>query len=284
MATFYNQATLSYGDNVTNSNITEGEVIGGSVLVKTAFSQNYGKNDGITYAVTITNSGASALNGLTLTDNLGAYTVGEGPTSVIPLTYVEGSLYYYLDGIATAVPVAAGGPPLTINGITVPAGSTAMVIYEAEANAFAPLTEGSEIENTVTVTGDGVLLSASATVPVRAETSLTIAKTVCPEIVREDGELTYTFVIQNTGNTAVIATDGVIVTDIFNPILNSLSVTLNGEPLAEGTGYNYDNTTGAFETVSGAIPVPGAIYTQDAESGVITLTPGIAVLRVTGTV
>ena len=36
MATFYNQATLSYGGNTTTSNITTGELLDALTAVKTA--------------------------------------------------------------------------------------------------------------------------------------------------------------------------------------------------------------------------------------------------------
>ena len=76
MATFTNQATLSYNGNSTNSNITVGELLQVLSATKTAISENYTTNSGIVYAITLVNSGSTALNGLTLTDNLGAYTLG----------------------------------------------------------------------------------------------------------------------------------------------------------------------------------------------------------------
>ena len=62
------------------------------------------------------------------------------------------------------------------------------------------------------------------------------------------------------------------------------SVTLNGTALAQGTGYTYDETTGAFSTVPGVITVPAATYTQDPVTGIYTGTPGLATLTVTGTI
>lgn len=286
MATFFNQATISYGDNVTNSNVTEGELLNGLTLTKTALTTAYGKDEGIIYAVTVTNDGTAALSGLTLTDNLGLYTTTPGGIEVVPLTYTPNSLTYYVDGVSATAPTVTAGPPLTVSGISIAAGSTVTLIYEARANAYAPLATGSVIDNTATLTGNSpsLPLSDNASVPVRSEVSLTIAKAICPEVVRDDGELTYTFVIQNTGNTAVIATDDVIVTDSFNPILNPITVTLNGVTLTEGTDYEYDETTGQFRTLPGAITVPAATYTQDALTGLVTLTPGISTLQVKGTV
>ena len=278
MATFYNQATLSYGDNVTNSNITTGEIITGLTLTKTAASANYGEGDGITYVITLVNATGTDRTGVTVSDNLGVYTLGA--TSLVPLSYVDGSVLYYQNGVLQTAPTVTVGTDLVISGITVPAGGNATIVYEATANGFAPLAAGSNITNTVT-SGE---LTDTATVAVREEAKLNIAKAICPAIVSDNGELTYTFVIQNSGNLAAVADDNVTVTDTFNPILSNISVTLNGAALAEGTGYTYDETTGEFSTVPGAITVPGATYVQDPTTGVITTTPGVAVLTVTGIV
>lgn len=278
MATFYNQATLSYGDNVTNSNITTGEIITGLTLTKTAASANYGEGDGITYVITLVNATSTDRTGVTVSDNLGVYTLGT--TALVPLSYVDGSVLYYQNGVLQTAPTVTVGTDLVISGITVPAGGNATIVYEATANGFAPLAAGSSITNTVT-SGE---LTDTATVAVREEAKLNIAKAICPAIVSDNGELTYTFVIQNSGNLAAVADDNVTVTDTFNPILSNISVTLNGAALAESTGYTYNETTGEFATVPGAITVPGATYVQDPTTGVITTTPGVAVLTVTGIV
>jgi hypothetical protein len=75
----------------------------------------------------------------------------------------------------------------------------------------------------------------------------------------------------------------VTVTDVFDPALGLISVTLNGTALAEGTGYTYDEATGTFATVPGMITVPAATYTQQAD-GSFEVIPGEAVLVVTGTI
>ena len=96
--------------------------------------------------------------------------------------------------------------------------------------------------------------------------------------------LPYTFVIQNSGNTPVVATDDVIVTDTFNPILSAISVSYNGDAWTEGVNYTYSEITGDFSTLPGQITVPAATYVQDEISGIITVTPGVTVITVSGTV
>ena len=113
---------------------------------------------------------------------------------------------------------------------------------------------------------------------------LSITKTITPAQVADNGRVTYTFLIQNYGNQAISAADSASVTDLFDPILTDLVVTFNGTVLAQGTGYTYDETTGAFSTVPGVITVPAATYTQDPATGIYTGTPGLATLTVTGTI
>ena len=81
-----------------------------------------------------------------------------------------------------------------------------------------------------------------------------------------------------------VATDNVALTDTFDPILSGLSVTLDGATWTEGVEYNYDETTGVFATVPSQITVPAATYAQDPATGAWVITPGVALLTVTGTV
>ncbi len=284
MATFYNQATLSFAGRVTNSNVTEGELVSGLSLTKTAVSTDYGPGDGIVYAVTLVNADSVAKSGITLTDNLGAYTLMGGTTEFVPLTYVDGSVLYYQNGVLQPAPTVVAGDTLVISGIDVPAGGNVIILYEVRANSLAPLSAGSSIFNTVTAGGDGVCeeLTDNAQIPTRDEPLLSIAKAVNPLTLTCGDEVTYTFIIQNAGNTAVVATDDLIVSDTFNPILTSITVSMNGELLNEGTQYTYNEQTGEFTTIGGAIPVPAATFTRDSETGVVTTTPGVAVLTITG--
>lgn len=283
MATFYNQATLSYNDTTTNSNIVAGELVEVLSMTKTATDDTYEPGDLITYIVSLVNSGTTAYTDLILTDNLGEYELNT--LSLTPLTYVEGSLRYFVNGTLQATPSLTQGPPLNITSLTVPAGGNATLIYEARVNDFAsPETTGS-IVNTATLTGESVTtpITASATVTSDTAAKLSISKSVCPETVAENGQLTYTFVIQNTGNTAAVAADNVAVTDTFNPVLSGITVTFDGTTWTSPANYSYNSTTGLFQTVAGQITIPAATYTQNETTGVWTTTPGSAILRVTGT-
>ncbi len=284
MAVFFNQATLRYNDTTTNSNVVTGEIIEVLSATKSSLQSDYSSGDAITYLVNIVNSGSTPVTGVRISDNLGSFDLNG--TDIVPLTYVDGSVRYYVNGVLQTAPATVAGPPLEITGLTVPANGNVLVAYQARANQFAPLTPGSTIVNTAVVTGAGIStpVTVTNTLSVQDTAELTISKSVSPSTVVENGQITYTFVIQNTGNTPATAADNVIVTDTFDPILTNLNVTFNSNTFTSPANYTYDETTGEFATVAGQITVPAATYTQDATTGEITITPGISVLTVTGTV
>ncbi|MBO4929335.1 MAG: hypothetical protein J6D61_02715 [Clostridia bacterium] len=284
MPSFTNQATLSYNNITTSSNVVTGQLLEVLSATKTALTDTYSAQDVVTYVVSILNAGTTALNGLTVTDDLGAYSFG-GQT-LYPLDYIPGSVRLFINGVLQPAPSATPEPPLVISGINIPAGSNAVLVYEARVNQFAPLAEGSVINNTATVSGCGLSapVSAEETISSASRPQLTISKSLCPATIAENGQLTYTFVIQNSGSQPATAEDSIIVRDLFDPILEGLTVTLDGDPLAEGVGYTYDQATGEFATIAGQITVPAADYVQDPATGLWVIQPGVAVLTVTGTV
>lgn len=282
MAIFTNQATLRYNNITRNSNIATGEIVQSLTLTKEAVSNEYFPSDDISYALSVVNTGATQLQNLTLVDNLGAYQLGTN--TLYPLTYTDGSLKYYINGVLQPTPTITASPALTITGINLPAGANAMFIYEVTANEFAPIALGSSITNTAALQSSATTppITASETVTVRAVSDLTISKSVSPSVVNENGLLTYTFVIQNTGNAAT--SGSATVSDTFLPRLDNVTVTYNGEAWSEGVNYTYDQTTGEFATLDGQISVDGAVFVQDPITGEITSTPGVAVITVTGNV
>ena len=271
MATFTNQATLTYNGTTTASNIVTGEILEVLSAQKNAVVDVYTAGDDIAYVVSILNTGQAPLTGLTLTDDLGAYT--------------NGSLRYYVNGVLQPAPTVTAQAPLTVTGLNVPAGGNAMLVYEANTNQYAPRAAGARINNTAAISGAGVTNPVTATEAVTAaeRAALTINKAISPRVVTENGALTYTFTIQNSGNTAVTPADNATVSDRFNPILSNLAVSLNGTPLTAATDYTYDQATGEFTLTPGRITVPAATYTQDAATGAWTTEPGISTLTVTGT-
>lgn len=284
MAIFFNQATLVYNGNTVESNIAYGEILDVLAATKTAVEGTYAPGQLVTYVVTLRNTGSTILSDLNVTDDLGGYTFNG--TTVYPLTYEAGSAALFVDGIPQAAPAVVSGPPLVVSGISIPAGSDAVLVYQARANDFADPAAGGTIVNTITATGNGIStpITATETVTAAIAPQLTISKSIAPAQVVDNDRVTYTFVIQNTGNEAVVATDNAAITDVFDPILSALTVTFNGTVWTQGVQYNYNQATGVFTTNPSQIVVPAAVFTQDSVTGVYTATPGTATLIVTGTI
>lgn len=282
MATFTNQATLTYAGRSVNSNIVNGEITDIINVTKNAVVDTYTANDVITYAISVVNTGTTPVTGITLTDDLGAYAIGNG--SVVPLTYTPDSVKLFIDGVLQPAPTVTAENPLTLTGLTVPAGSNALIVYETTTNGFTPIEAGGQVTNTATLSAPSLAEDASASETVTAENAadLSIEKSLTPDTVPANGTITYSFDIRNTGNTD--APDDVVITDTFDPALQNITVTFNGTPWTEGTEYNYDPATGVFTTVAGNIPVPAATFSQNATTGEYVTVPGTATLTVSGTI
>ena len=283
--TIFNQAQLSYNDNVIRSNTVSALLVETVSATKTPVNQTYGSGDRVTYVIDISNTGTTPFTNLNVIDNLGEYSPAViSPATVRPLTYVQDSATYFVNGALVSRPTSTGTDPLTFTGLDVPAGGNATLVYEAEVNGFAPLEDGGVINNVAFVTGAGI------TEPVRAEAQITadneprlsIAKSVSPDTIPENGRVTYTFLIENTGNKE--AANTVFVRDIFTPILSNITVTRDGTVIRTPTDYTYDTATGEFATVPGVITVPAATYGSDARTGETDITPGTVTLTVSGTV
>lgn len=276
MAQFTNQAQLTYGNVVANSNIAIGEIVSTLSATKTAVSQTYSQGSDITYIINIVNSGATPITGLTVNDNLGEYPFGIG--TLTPLDYVDGTLHYFINGIAQPQPTVDLTNGLTISDISVPAGGTAVLVYETNVNSYAPISEGGSITNEVIITSDCGNVTATETVTAVTSPQITITKGICPLTVSCGETITYTFHLQNFGATPLVATDNAVVSDLFNPILSNVTASLNGVAIP----FSYDEATGAFATTPGAVTVPAATITQDLTTGQWIVTPGTSTLTVTG--
>lgn len=283
MAIFTNQAILSYKNGAISSNVVTGEILEVLSATKNALLETYTTGDVVTYVIGIFNSGSTTLSGITVVDDLGAYSFGD--TSAIPLTYIGDSLAYYQNGVLQPRPtVTSGGTNLTVTGITIPANGYAQLIYQTRVNEFAPIVVGGQITNTATVTSGGENVTAQETITAAEAPLLGITKGLTPGTVTENGQLTYTFTVQNFGNTAAEADDALVITDTFDPILNPIAVSYNGTMWTEGVEYNYDPSTGVFSTVPGNITVPAATFAQDPVTGEYNVVPGSVTLTVSGTV
>lgn len=286
MRPFTNQATLSYRGMTVNSNIVSGELAESLNGTKDATGGTYRSRENNTFVINIVNDGTTQRTGLTVTDDLSAYTSAATGNTVVPFDYVDNSALYYVNGAPGGqIAVMQDDNHLVFTPVNIPAGGNATIVYEATPNEFAPLITGSVITNRAVVTdanGDQ-LVEMSETVVVEDSSFLDITKSLNPTVVEENGQLTYTFRIQNTGNAPATVNDQAVITDLFNPRLNDIAVTFNGQPW-DATRYNYDSTTGLFQTVEGNLTVPAASFVQDPTTGAWTMVPSVSTLEVTGTV
>lgn len=286
MAAFYNQATLTFNGNVLTSNVTAGEIVEILSAEKDAVLAYYSPGSMNVYIISIKNNGSDDVTGLTVTSDLGEYTTGEPPQpkiTVVPLTCTEGTVRYYVNGVEQPAPQVTSYSPLTVTGISVPAGGNAAIIYAVTTNQYAPYGDGASITSTAYITGTGLTeISASSITTPSADPVLSISKSLSPASVEENGIVTYTFVIQNSGSTAATTADDIIFSDVFDPILSGLTAEFNGVPWTEGTEFTYDETTGTFTSSAGQIDVPAAEFTQDPVTGAWSVQPGISTIVITG--
>lgn len=283
MATFYNQATLSYNGNVTSSNVTTGVIPEVLTAQKNAVNPNYTAYGSVAYVVSIINNGNTDMTNVKVVDDLGSYLPAGSTEEVAPLTYLTGSATSYVNGDQQDNINVESESPLTITGITVPAGGSTMIIYAAKPNEYAPLDSMGSITNTAVISGIGFAdISASDTITPVTGAELAISKSLSPTQVAENGEVVYTFIIQNFGNSASTIEDDVIFHDDFNPILSGVTAEFNGTPWVEGKDYTYDEETGEFDSINGSITVDAAKFAWDAETNRRLVTPGVSVLVIKG--
>lgn len=282
--TISNQATLSYqysGQSASAaSNIATALLTDPVTLSKVSLESSYQAGGELTFAVNFVNGAGTALNDITVTDNMGTYALGAG--SVTPL-FIDSLAMLFIDGVYSGALTPTPG----INSVsfTVPAlaaGSNAEILYTAKLNDIAPLAVGSAITNTVTLTATGLVtpVTASSTVTVADYANVTISKSMCPASVTDGSQLTYNFEVYNYGNTE--ATD-IVLTDTFSPAPTAITVSVNGTTVPPA---NYTYAGGVLTLPTGGaytLSLPPATFTQDPSTGVITTAPSTMTISVVGT-
>lgn len=287
MATIENFATVSYTSggvaSTKTSNLAQIELDSSLNFSKTTLGSVYTANTPITYIISITNDGATAVNGLVVTDDLGTFT--QNAAELTPLTFVEPALLL-INGQDTSAELTVDASNPAFLSFTLPTlapSATANIVYKALPNDVAPLEAGSTITNTATVSGDVDCAGGtdSSTVSVAEAADIEVVKNMSPNPVVCGDEVTYTIRIYNYGNTAA---EDVRLTDTFVPAPENISVFRNGVLLV-ATDYNYvDGTLTVPATGTEGDTVPAATFTRDTTTGEVTVTPGVVEYVVTGTI
>lgn len=286
MATIENFATVRFTSGSTEvtkvSNVAQIGLSSSVSFTKVSLGSEYGENGTLTYILTLTNTSTAPLEGIVITDDLGTFT--EGTLTLTPLRYV-GPALLLVDGqdASANLTVDSSAPDTLVFQIpALAAGATANIIYTAAVNEFAPLSVGSTITNTATLTSDSECANgtASATVTVASDADVSVFKQMCPNPVVCGDTITYTIRIFNYGN---IPAENLQVIDAFNPAPTNISVSRNGT-LLDPSDYTY---TGGVLTVpptaTGGDTVPAATFTRD-ETGEVIVTPGVVEYVIIGTI
>lgn len=282
-----NQATLTYtyGQNrgTAASNIATTMLQEPLTVSKSSLSSAYRPGDDVTYMITMNNNGSAPLSNVTVEDDLGTYSIA-GPAEVTPLTYTGPAQLYINGAFVSELQPTQNANSITFTIQSLPAGANAMILYKASVNEYALAETGSVLTNTAEFSAAGMSedLDASHTMDVLDYADVRIIKSMSPNPVTEGSVLTYIFTIYNYGN--VDASD-VVLSDTFTPAPSMISVTINGAPVP-ASDYNYQN--GVFTLpASGSsmdVTVPAAKFSQEPQSGKVTVSPGTTVIVVNGTI
>ena len=287
MATIENFATVSYtSGGVTEtkvSNLAEIGLESAISFTKTTLGDNYTEDEAVTYILSMTNTSATPISNVSISDDLGTF--AEGTLELTPLTYSPPALLL-INGqdVSTQLTVNTATPgELIFTFPTLPAGATANIVYRASVNEYAPLDLGSSITNTATLTSDSDCADGSATATVNAlsTANVSVFKQMSPNPVVCGDTVTYTIRVYNYGN---IPAEDVVLSDTFSPAPENITVTRGGT-LLPATDYTYTNGTLTVpSTEQSPVTVPAATFSRDVNTGIVTVIPGMVEYIITGTI
>lgn len=273
-----NQANISYlYDGITDAQGATSNVATTTLadacsvaVTKTPLLPSYRNGDNVSYVIRIENTGSAALANVTVTDDL-----ANGA-----LVYIPDSLQVYVDSNLVAVAPTATGTSLVFTlPVNIQPSEVVLAVYTARVNSAA-----GTVTNTATVAGTGlnpaactVLEVATAVITEASFADLTIFKESSADTVNSGDSLTYTFTIQNRGNTE--ATNVVLTDDLPDEFtITRVAVTTDGVT----TIYTADDYT--VDTITNTITLPNATGIQITVPAATAQGSGITTVEITGTV
>ena len=189
----------------------------------------------VTYTITATNSGQTALTGATFTD---------------PLTDVLDDASYNNDASATAGSVSFASPNLTWTG-NLAVGASATITFSVTVNN--PDTGNKTLASTVTSTTSSSNCASGST-DTRCSSSvkvsvLTIAMTASPATATPGATVSYTITVTNAGTAAYT---GATFTDALSGVLDDAAYNNNASTTAGSLSFASPNLTWTGDLAAGA--------------------------------
>lgn len=283
-----NTATLRFLSGSKNhsvaSNIATVTLQGPLEIKMHALEAAYQLDDGLVYTISIRNTGSTTLNNVSVTDNLGSYTLADG-TIITPLTYL-GPAHEYVDGAfhaALTPTVNEHSLVFTINSLM--PSTDVLIQYKVITNQYSTgELNVSSIVNTATASHPDISspVTATYTMPLDAYAKVTIEKSMSPDPITDGSVLTYTFLIKNYGTAP--ATE-VILSDQFTVPPSNLNVKLDSVAIPpEDYEYTSGTLTYPSTTSSQTFDIPAASIQQDPATGEVTIVPSQRIVTVSGTI
>ena len=273
----YNYGRSEIGSAVSNTattNLIEEFSITGTKLSN---NQTFRNGENITYQISVTNDGTSPLFNVTVGDDLG----GIG----LPLTFLDGSATYSVNGTITAIIPAIVNPLTFILPLPLYPGDTAIFTFVARVSSSLDETVDT-IVNTATIsanegseTGNIISVNPSPSYTlVRGEfADVTLTKNVSSTQISSGEEFSYTITLSNSGNLEAM---GVILTDTLPEGFTVSSITSETNGIV--TTYSAGDYT--IDTASNTLILPtGTDITLSVPASTGGLS-GTTIVTITGSI
>lgn len=251
---------------------------------KISLGESYSQNSEITFVISINNNNNSVIKNIKIQDDMGTYCLGQDicDASFAPLTYIGPSILYIGGAFSANIEPKISNGKILFEISNIPSRSNALIIYKTAANNFAPLSSGSRIISTISISADEIskTITDSSTLNVIDEADIRIIKNMNPNPVLTGEKITYNFSLYNYGNTEAT---NVVLNDTFTPAPDTVNVYLNSQELSI-LDFSYTNSALTIPSYNSnvSISIPAANFIQDNVTGLISIEPGTTSIIVTG--